>query len=679
MGGTTLSGQDQQTTQGLSLSRVSMIAGIGLIAVIFIVAAFSTPTLMSVKGMTTAQSKNAPQASEQQRLAMVAEHMSKYGQQAIEAADAETRAAALAKFKENAGQILSSDAIADKTIVEQAVAAFDTATAKTQEVETMLSEQTKGVERMPKLVDDISITLAPVLDEDLSSDTEALIGAQQMLLALYRGQNVMKLVPHANDEKKARLHHIAFRGAYNLVNQANERLADSTEDLSNLPGQIEEMKSLESVFKLRAQIIEKQTEAEAATAEAQTKLAETVANLVEAANTASQSVIHDAEEIDAETTFLMTVLAIGALVLLGAMVVMGSIIQVQILRPLHVYSEQLRELVKGNLTNDPIDTTSKIAEFHDIGEAADSLRTVTLERRQAREEEAARKAREEQERRDARMQMADNFERAITGVVDALTNAATDMQEAAEGLTSTAERTTNRSSSVTSASEQASANVQTVASASEELTASIGEIRRQVSQSTEVAGSAVVEVDGANEKVQGLAQAANKIGEVVALITDIADQTNLLALNATIEAARAGEAGKGFAVVASEVKNLANQTAKATEEISSQIGGIQGATDDAVRAIGSIGETINQISGITSTVATAVEEQGAATQEISRNVDEASRGTQEVSQNIAEVNEAAIDTGTAAEQLLDSAKNVAQQSVLLNHEVTKILTEFRGE
>ena len=663
----------------MSLSRVSMIAGTGLIAVILIVAAFSTPTLMHVKGMTTAQSTKAPQASEQQRLAMVAEHMSSYGRQAIEAADAETRAGALAKFKENADEILSSDVIADKSIVEQAVAAIDTAAAKTQEIDALLMQQNKGVDRMPKLVDDISITLAPVLDEDLSSDTESLIGAQQMLLALYRAQNVMKLVPHADDPKKARLHHIAFRGAYNLVNQANGRLADTTEDLSSLPGQIEEMKSLESIFKLRTQIIEKQTEAVAATAEAQTKLAETVSNLVTAAQIASESVINDAAEIDSETTFLMTVLLIGALVLLAAMVGMGSIIQVQILRPLHVYSEQLRELVKGNLTNDPIDTTSKISEFHDIGEAADSLRTVTLERRKAREQEAENKAREAEERKQARMQMADNFERAITGVVDALTEAATDMQAAAETLTATAESTTQQSSTVTSASEQASANVQTVASASEELTASISEIRRQVSQSTQVAGSAVVEVDGANEKVQGLAQAANKIGEVVALITDIADQTNLLALNATIEAARAGEAGKGFAVVASEVKNLANQTAKATEEISSQIGGIQGATDDAVRAIGSIGETINQISGITSTVASAVEEQGAATQEISRNVDQASRGTQEVSQNIAEVNKAAIDTGTAAEQLLDSAKNVAQQSVLLNHEVTKILTEFRGD
>ncbi|MCW8915365.1 MAG: methyl-accepting chemotaxis protein [Magnetovibrio sp.] len=673
-----MSGNEQSTFQGISLSRISVIAGSALAIVVIAVALFSAPTLMRVKDMTATQSINAPRASEQQALAMTAEHMSKYGQAAIEAQNAEARASALASFGKNASLIMSSDVIEDKTIVKAAMQAMAVASSKTQEKDALIAKQQEIVARMPKLVNDFAITLAPILDEDLSSDTGALIGGQAMLLALNKAQSVIALVPHADNPKWVKRHFISFRGAYNLVNQAAERLSDTTEDLSALPGQIEEMKSLEAIFKLRDQIIVKQIEANEATQEAQAKLTETVTNLVASATAASQQIIDDTRRVEEETNFLMTVLSLGAVAILVALSIFGVMTQINILRPLRAYSSQLRELIAGNITSEAMQISSKITEFNDIGIAADSLREAMVNREEAaaREEERERLAKEE--RRQTREQMANNFEQAVGGVVAALTDAATDMQSAAEALSITAEQASEQSSTVAMASEQASANVQTVASASEELTASISEISRQVLQSTEVAGSAVTEVDSANSKVQGLAEAANKIGEVVALITDIADQTNLLALNATIEAARAGDAGKGFAVVASEVKNLANQTAKATEEISAQIGGIQGATEEAVQAIGSIGNTINQINGITSTVAAAVEEQGAATQEISRNVDEASHGTQEVSQNIDRVSTAATETGQSAEQLLDAAKNVAQQSVLLNFEVNKLLTEFRS-
>jgi methyl-accepting chemotaxis protein len=270
------------------------------------------------------------------------------------------------------------------------------------------------------------------------------------------------------------------------------------------------------------------------------------------------------------------------------------------------------------------------------------------------------------------------FEASITGVVDSVASAATELRSTAQAMAATSEETTRQSTTVAAASEQATQNVQTVASAAEELSASIREISQQVTQASAVIQEGVRQAVASNEQVQGLVATAEKIGDVVEIISGIAGQTNLLALNATIEAARAGDAGKGFAVVASEVKALANQTAKATDEIAAQIRSIQEATQLAVHSIQGVTGTIEKINETATAIASAVEEQGAATQEISRNVLQAAQGTQEVSSNIASVSEAAQQTGTAATQVLTSAGELSQNGEALKMKMHAFLRDVRA-
>jgi methyl-accepting chemotaxis protein len=296
----------------------------------------------------------------------------------------------------------------------------------------------------------------------------------------------------------------------------------------------------------------------------------------------------------------------------------------------------------------------------------------------ASEERKATREREAAAQKELRQKLADDFHATVGRIIDHVSAAAGELEKSATTLTKTAETTLDLTGVVASASEEASSNVGAVASAAEELTGSVNEIARQVQESSRIAGEAVTQAKATDARIGQLSQAAGRIGDVLKLITAIAEQTNLLALNATIEAARAGEAGKGFAVVAQEVKALAAQTAKATEEIASQISDMQIATADSVAAIKTIDTTISRISGIAGAIAAAVEEQGAATGEIARNVTEASRGTAQVANTIGDVNRGATATGSASTQVLAAARTLAGESKELKGEVEKFLDTVRA-
>ena len=384
----------------------------------------------------------------------------------------------------------------------------------------------------------------------------------------------------------------------------------------------------------------------------------------------------DTAEIFSALHELLVTVSTSAAIVIVIVAVAGILIGKGISRPITAITATMGLVANGDLIAE-VKGQDRSDEIGDMARALLVFQENAVER--AKLEEQERRNQAQREERTRRMEeLTRSFDAQVTERLQAVAAASAEMRSTAETLTQTAQTTQERTANVSAAIEEASANVQTVSSAAEELSSSISEINRQMAQTTQIIGSAVSESKTAEEMVRALAASANKVGEIVGLITDIAEQTNLLALNATIEAARAGEAGKGFAVVAAEVKNLATQTARATENITTQVSGIQTATGSAVSAIEGIGRTVSQVDEISASVASAVEEQGAATREIARNVEEAAQGANEVSENAVGVNAASQETGAAANEVLTAADELSRQSEELKSQVQTFLAEVNA-
>jgi|SRR5579871_4449805 len=357
--------------------------------------------------------------------------------------------------------------------------------------------------------------------------------------------------------------------------------------------------------------------------------------------------------------------------------IIGLLTSRAIVPPIHAMTNVMTRLASGDLSIVVPARDSK-NEIGDMARAVEVFKNSMVDAERLRAEQDRQKQASEKRRKEDMANMADSFETAIGEVIEMVSSAATELEASATSLTLTAEKTQQLSTTVSSASETATANVQSVASASEEMASSVNEISRQVQEAARIAGDAVHTARRADERINSLSEASAKIGDVVELINTIAGQTNLLALNATIEAARAGESGRGFAVVATEVKALAEQTAKATAEIGQQIASIQTATQDSVAQMKEIGGVISRIAEISAGIAAAVEEQGAATQEIARNVQQAAAGTMEVATNITEVKSGAVETGSASSQVLSAATALADETNRLKLQVGKFLDGVRA-
>jgi methyl-accepting chemotaxis protein len=523
-----------------------------------------------------------------------------------------------------------------------------------------------------KDMEDVQKTLAALSDNelvslqailDLRAESNLILG----ILVEAADLSSAELLPPVKDRFTATASHLG-KAATNIKDPETSKLVNELVKTGKDAGNIFELKQRELVAaKTGANVV---IENRALAQEFERE----VANLRTRSEAAAAAAVRESEAEIRQGRIILICLAFVSLV--TALVIGWFYVGRGVVRRLVGLQNSMKCIAAGDLGTEI--ATSGSDEIADMAEALQVFKGNMLESNRLRAERSETEKQARAQRRAEMQKLADEFEAAVGEIVKTVSFASTELEASATSLSRTAEETQQLSGMVESASGEASSNVRSVAAATEEMTASIAEISRQVQESNRITGEAVSQAEVTDQRIHELSKAALRIGDVVNLITTIAEQTNLLALNATIEAARAGDSGRGFAVVAQEVKALAAQTASATQEISSQIAGMQVATQDSVVAINQIGTTISRISEIAATIATAVEQQGGATQEISRNVEQAAQGTSEVATNIVDVNKGARETGSASAKVLSSAQSLSGESNRLKLEVARFLNTVRA-
>ena len=562
-------------------------------------------------------------------------------------------------------------------------------------VAAALGAQQSLVDKLIPLIDDAGFNLVIGLETAAKSQNVAAIPAQltklseqdaSALLDLYdlraEANLIIGLLSEASLSPRAELltplrdRYVASSARAGKAVAGLKALPDAAEIKKRLDALLKAGTGQDSIFDLR------QRELAAAadglkiiqtTRTMATQATEEVGKLVELAHATSDQAIHSSGAMIESAKAILIVIATLSMVLAAG--IAWFYVGRRVVRRLARLNESMLALAKGDIAvNVPHDGRDELSAM------ADAVEVFKRNAVTARELEAEQKLTQEQKERRSQSVEAHigTFDGKVRSLLQALRAATTQMSAAASAMSETAGQTSQQASEVAAASNAATDSVQTVAAAAEEMSSTVAEISQQIGQSAQIAERAVTEARRTDAIVQGLAEGAAKIGEVVQLIQNIAGQTNLLALNATIEAARAGEAGRGFAVVASEVKALATQTANATEEISTQIASIQGATDEAVAAIKGIGATIAEISQISTAVAAAVTEQGATTDEIARSTHHAAGATKQVTGSIEIVSAAAAKTGTAASEVMAATAHLEARADELRGQVDEFLSGIRA-
>ena len=668
-----------------------------VLLVLLLVTVFLGKSLLDIESLANdTNTQIIPRTVEQNRRALDAERLGRFAELVVQAVDETARAQAFEQAEEllerlavggteeensliaEAGDAIgeSSDAASwvdalDGDINEKLIRAERSIVEIESKLRSISGKSSSSVARLVNQLSKASPSDIEALQEDFATALRTGAATQNLMANLRTSREILILAAKADNRESIDAGVQTFDSVESLIQSQLLELPD-TRDYETLSALLTQYSAFSAIFELRMELLSERARARVAIENARRLLATLREGL------SSDAAFAVTTSVGQIATRAQAIKVIGAFILAVFFVftaLAGQLGKQEIVKPLTSSSKALEGLRKGE-TNFEL-SRARLSEFHAINESLTSFRDALADRDRMAAERVERERLAETEKRQTMAELADALEDSVKGIVTGVSTAAVQMQTTAAQMSSNAESTREQANTAAKAAGDASSNVESVATAADELSASIGEILRQVAHSSDIAFRAAEQAAVTNTTVESLVDAARTIGDVVQMITDIAEKTNLLALNATIEAARAGESGKGFAVVANEVKNLANQTAKATEDIIGQIKSMQDKTGDAAGAISEIGDTISEINEISTTIASAMEQQGAATQEIARNALEVTGSARTATQSISTVTEAAIDTGKAAQQVLGAASALGEQSSELDSAVEKFLTRIR--